>query len=59
MENKCTNKQIATNLREESAQLLGSLEQCVKNNLICENKAQHFRSLIFEFYNLSYNIEKQ
>lgn len=59
MENKNTNKQIATNLRDESTQLLGSINQCVNNNLISENEAKRLRSLIYEFYNLSYNIEKQ
>lgn len=59
MEKKSVYNYIATNLREEASHLLGSVHQCVTYRAIDEAEAKRLRSLIYEFYNLSYNIEKK
>lgn len=59
MKKKSIYNQIAKNLREESSQLLGSVQQCVNHNAIDEAEAKRLRELIYEFYNLSYNLEKK
>lgn len=59
MSTKSIYNQIARTLRDESSQILGSIQQCVNHNAIDEKEAKRLRSLIYEFYNLSYNLEKK
>lgn len=59
MEKKSIYNQIAKNLREESSQLLGSVQQCVNHNAISKKEAKRLRLLLFEFYDLSYKLNKK
>lgn len=59
MEKKSIYNQIATNLREESSHLLGLITQCVKHNAIDEKEASRLRLLLYEFYDLSYKLDKK
>lgn len=59
MEQKSIYNYIATNLREEASHLLGSIQQCFVHKAITEDEAKRLRSLVYEFYKLSYNIEKK
>lgn len=51
--------QIAKSIREDASALLAHIHQCVIYNAISEVEAKRLRALIFEFYNLSYNLEKK
>lgn len=59
MEKKSIYNQIAKNLREEASQLSGSIQQCINHNAIDEAEAKRLRSLVYEFYDLSYKLDKK
>lgn len=58
MVKKSIYNRIAKNLREESSQLLGSIQDCLNHNAIDEDEARRLRILIYEFYDLSYKLDK-
>lgn len=50
---------IAKNLRTEASMILGSIQCCVAHNAISEDEARRLRKLVYEFYNLSYELDKK
>lgn len=59
MEKKSIYNQIAKNLRDEGSLLLGTIQQCVNHSAISEDEARRLRSLVYEFYDLSYKLDKK
>lgn len=59
MEKKSIYNHIAKNLRDEGSMLLGSIQQCVNHNAIDDDEARRLRLLVYEFYDLSYKLDKK
>ena len=59
MEKKSIYNKIAMDIREDASALLAHIHQCKTYNAITEKEARELRSLVYQFYQLSYELERK